>query len=306
MGENSGWLPDAMSTVAGEVDTLFYFTMYVSTIIFVAVVAAMVLFVVRYRRRKESDVPDPVHEPRWLEMTWVVLPTILVMIVFTWGFRVFVDLHTAPPDSYEISVRGAQWFWEFEYANGVTSPNELYVPVDKPVKLRMTASDVLHSFFIPAFRVKMDVIPDRYTSVWFEATEVGEYQIFCTEYCGTSHSAMLAKVHVVTQAEFDEWLTAQNQDLPPAELGAQLFSQYTCNVCHVDTNVGPRLNGILGSTRRFTDGTELVADESYILESILNPSEKIVEGYGMQMPSTFTTLSQKQLDGLVAYISTLE
>jgi cytochrome c oxidase subunit 2 len=306
MGENTtGWLPDAMSTVAGEVDTLFYFTLYVSTVIFVAVVAAIIFFSIRYRRRSESEVPVLVHEHRLLETTWVVVPTILVMIVFTWGFRVFVDLQTAPPDSYEISVRGAQWFWEFEYDTGVTSPNELYVPVGRPIKLNMTGSDVLHSFFIPAFRVKMDVIPNRYTSVWFEALEVGTYQVFCTEYCGTSHSAMLATVHVVTQEEFDAWMTAQNQDLPPVELGEQLFSQYTCAVCHVDTNVGPKLTGIFGSERTLTDGTTVTANEDYLLESIINPSAKIVDGYGLQMPATFGTLSQKQLDGLIAYLKTL-
>ncbi|TDI76600.1 MAG: cytochrome c oxidase subunit II [Bacteroidetes bacterium] len=306
MGDQStGWLPDPMSTFAGEVDTLFYFTLYVSTIIFVAVMAAMVYFGIRYRRRSETEVPEFVRESRILETTWVVVPTILVMIVFTWGFKVFVDLQTAPPDSYEITVRGAQWFWEFQYDTGVTSANELYVPVNRPIKLRMTGSDVLHSFFIPAFRVKMDVIPNRYTSVWFEAIEIGTYQVFCTEYCGTNHSAMLATVHVVSQEDFDAWMVAQDQDLPPAELGERLFRQYTCVVCHVDTSVGPNLAGIFGSERELTDGSTVIADEDYLLESIVNPSAKVSSGYGLQMPATFGTMSQKQLDGLIAYIKTL-
>lgn len=306
MGENgSGWLPEAMSTVAAEVDALFYFTLYTSTIIFVAVIGAMIYFGIRFRRRDESEVPTPVHEPKWLEMTWIVVPTILVMIVFTWGFKVFIKLHTAPPDSYEITVRAAQWYWEFEYDNGVTSANELYVPVGKAIKLNMSASDVLHSFFVPAFRIKMDVIPNRVTSVWFEATDVGTYQVFCTEYCGTSHAAMLATVHVVTDSEFRQWLATQNQDLPPAELGAQLFNQYTCNVCHVDTAVGPGLTGIFGSERKLSDGTTVIADEDYLLESIVDPGAKLVEGYGLQMPATYGSLTQKQLDGLIAYIKTL-
>lgn len=306
MGEKgTGWLPDAMSTVAGEVDALFYFTLYTSTVIFVAVVAAIILFSIRFRRRREDEVPVLVPEPRWLEMTWIVIPTILVMIVFTWGFKVFVDLQTAPPDSYQVTVRGAQWFWEFEYDTGVMTTNELYVPVGKPIKLNMTATDVLHSFFVPAFRIKMDVIPNRYTSVWFEATEIGEYQVFCTEYCGTSHSAMMATVHVVSEPDFNKWMMAQNQDLPPAELGGQLFTQLACAVCHVDTSVGPRLDGIFGSERQLADGSTVIADDDYLLESIISPGEKIIDGYGLQMPATFGTLSQKQLDGLVAYLKTL-
>jgi cytochrome c oxidase subunit 2 len=310
MGENPNvWMPDAMSTVASEVDSLFYFVLWTSTIIFALVIGAKVYFAFRYRRRDPHEVPQPVHESRWLETAWIVIPTILVLIVFTWGFKVFVKLSTPPPDSYQVTVRAKQWFWEFEYPNGTVTANELHVPIGQPVKLTMSSADVLHSFFVPDFRIKMDVLPNRYTSVWFEATQTGSFQIYCTEYCGTSHSGMLGMVVVETEEEFEAWLNEQSQDLPPAELGARVFRQYNCNVCHsVDGTriVGPTMKGLFGSERQFEDGGTATADENYIRESILDPGAHIVQTYPNAMPATFTSLSAKQLDGLIAYIQTLE
>lgn len=302
-------MPDARSTLAPEVDALFYFVFWTSLIIFALVMVAMVYFAFRYRRRNAHYVPVPVKESRLLEIAWVVIPTILVLIVFTWGFKVYVHLYSPPPDSYQITVRGKQWFWEFEYPNGTVTTNEMHVPIGVPVKLTMSSADVLHSFFVPAFRVKQDVLPNRYTSLWFEATEIGEYQIFCTEYCGTSHSGMLGKVVVDTEEGFDAWMSAQGADLPPEELGRTLFAQYNCNVCHsVDGTriVGPSLKGLYGTERRFEDGTTLTADENYIRESIIEPGADIVETFPNAMPATFGSLSARQLDGLIAFIKTLE
>ncbi len=309
MGESgSFWLPDAMSTLAPEVDSLFYFVVWASTIIFIAVIAAMVYFMVRYRRKSEAFVPIPEPENRLLEMTWIVLPTILTMIVFTWGFKVFVRLSTPPPDAYQITVRAQQWAWNFEYPNGASSTNELYVPVGTPVKLNMSSTDVIHSFFVPDFRIKQDVLPNRYTSVWFEAIDQGDFQVYCTEYCGTQHSGMLATIHVVTQTEFDTWLDSQNQDLPPVELGERLFAQ--CSVCHSTAGiriVGPPLNGIFGQERTFDDGSTGTVDDDYLHESIVSPSAKIVATYPNAMPATFgASLSPKEVDGLIAYIKSME
>lgn len=310
MGENgSSWLPEASSSFAGEIDALFNFVLVASTILFVAVVASMIYFVIRYRRRSDDYVPVPDPDNKWLEMASIVLPTILVLILFTWGFRLFITLSTAPPDSYEITVRGMQWFWEFEYSNGVISVNDLYVPIDTPVKLNMSSDDVLHSFFVPEFRVKQDVLPNRYTSLWFEATAAGEYRIYCTEYCGTQHSAMLGRVIASPQAEFDEWLESQNQDLPPIELGEMLFTQYSCNACHSITGtrgVGPALNGIFGTTRTFEDGTSVEADDNYLRDSIVNPGVRISQGFPPAMPATFGSLTARQIDGLIAFIKSLE
>ena len=306
--QDSVWLPDAMSTIAPEVDALFWFVFWASTIIFAAVVIAKIYFVIRYRRRSEDEVPEAHQESKWLETAWIVLPTILVLIVFTWGFKVFVKMNSAPPDSFQVTVRAAQWFWEFEYENGVTSPNELYVPIGRPVQLNMSASDVLHSFFVPEFRIKMDVIPNRYTSVWFEPIATGDYQVFCTEYCGTQHSAMLATIHVVTQSEFDSWLQQQNQDLPPVELGEQVFVQY-CAVCHATDGsrlVGPPMNGLMGTTREFEDGSNAVVDADYLRESIIDPSANVVATYPNAMPATFGSMTAKQIDGLIAYLQSLE
>jgi len=308
MGDKGSiWLPDAMSTVSGEVDALFWFVFWTSTVLFAAVIAAKLYFMFRYKRKDETSVPEPVHESKLLEAAWIVVPTILVMFVFVWGFDVYLKLLSSPPDAYQITVRGKQWSWEFEYAEGATSFTEMYVPVGRPVKLMMSSTDVLHSFFIPAFRVKQDLIPNRYTSLWFEATEVGEYQIFCTEYCGTQHSGMLAKVVAVSEEDFAAWIQEQSQDLPPVELGAQLFAQ--CAACHAidgTTKIGPALNGRFGTQRKLADGSTVTVDEDYIRTSILNPASQVAEGFQPIMPAGYSSMSAKQIDGLVAYIKSLE
>lgn len=308
MGDSGSiWLPEAMSTFAGEVDALFWFVFWTSTILFVAVIGVKIYFMFRYRRTDDTYVPEPVHESKRLEAVWIVLPTILTLIVFTWGVQVFLRISSAPPDSYDITVRAQQWSWEFEYSEGVTSFSELYVPVGRPIKLMMSSEDVLHSFFIPAFRVKMDIIPNRYTSVWFEVLEPGEYQIYCTEYCGTEHSGMLAKVIAVSEEDFAAWLVSQNQDLPPVELGERLFAQ--CLICHSTDGtrlVGPALNARFGTTRTLAGGSTVIFDEDYIRESIVNPAAKVAEGFQPIMPAGYSSMSAKEIDGLVAYLKSLE
>ncbi|NNE68895.1 MAG: cytochrome c oxidase subunit II [Rhodothermales bacterium] len=310
MGENgSFWLPEAASTIAPEVDALFYFVYWTSILFFVGVVGFLIYFAVKYRRKDHSFVPPAFHENKWIETASIVIPTILVLIVFTWGFKVFVKMYAAPPDAYEITVRGKQWYWEYEYDNGVVVPNEVHVPIGRPIKLNMSATDVLHSYFIPEFRVKHDVLPNRYTSLWFQVDEAGEYQVYCTEYCGTSHSAMLGKLIAEPEAEFQRWLSDQNADRPPEELGEILVASYNCAACHsVDGSrgVGPTFQGLFGSERQFEDGTTVVADENYLRESILMPAAKIVETYPPAMPPSYSSLSARELDGLIAYIKTLQ
>ena len=305
----STWMPEQMSTMAPEIDSLFYFVFWVSVIIFVAVMFAMVYFVIRYKRKHPNERTEHVEESRLLELTWIVVPTILVMIVFVWGFQAFMKMGIAPPDSYEIVVRGQKWQWNFEYPNGAITVNELHVPVGQPVKLKMSSTDVLHSFFIPVFRVKHDVLPNRYTSVWFEATDTGEYPVFCTEYCGQLHSGMLATVFIHEQSDFDQWLqesAAGNMDeMPLPELGELLYKQQACAGCHTldgSALVGPSFKGLYGAQRQFTDGTSAVADDNYLRESILNPAARIVEGYLPAMPASYTSLSERELSGLIAYI----
>ena len=303
------WMPEALSTMAPEIDSLFYFVYWVSLIIFVAVMGAMVYFVIKYKRTHPNERTEHVEENHLLETTWIVLPTILVMIVFTWGFQAFIKMSSAPPDAYEIIVRGQKWSWNFEYPNGALTTNELHVPVDRPVKLKMSSVDVLHSFFIPVFRVKHDVLPNRYTSVWFEATETGEYDLFCTEYCGTQHSGMIGKVFIKEQGDFESWVEENAMgdidSMPLPELGEMLYNSRACFSCHsIDGTriVGPTFQGLYGANRVFEDGSSAVADDNYLREAILNPAARIVEGYPNGMPNIYTDLSERELSGLIAYI----
>ncbi len=305
--QGSIWLPEPASTVAGDVDALFYFILVTSAIIFVGVMGAMVSFAWRYRRRSKNDRPQPVRESKLVEASWIAIPSILVAVVFVWGFRVFLELGIAPPNSYEINVTARKWSWSFTYPNGAVS-TDLHVPVNRPVKLRMSSEDVIHSFFVPAFRVKADVLQGRYSYVWFEATRVDTFNIVCAEYCGTAHSDMYASVVVQSQDDFDSWL-AENMDdasLTPAERGERIYQQQGCMPCHSldgTTPIGPSFLGLAGSTRNFTDGTSAVADDNYLRMSIVNPAQQVVEGFLPVMPPQYAaTLSTEEIDALVEFI----
>ncbi len=305
-------LPPAKSTLAGETDALFHFINVTSLIILTGITIAIIVFAWKYRRRSEDDVTPVITHNSTLEITWSVIPLILVMIVFGWGFSGYMNLTTAPDDAYEIRVVGKSWLWEFHYETGAVSVNELHVPVDRPVKLVMTSDDVLHSLYIPDYRVKMDVLPNRYTSLWFEATETSESIIFCSEYCGTQHSNMDAKVIVHSQDEFDEWLESGDEideDMPPAERGEALVVRNGCNACHSDDGsrlVGPSFQGLWMSDVTLEDGEVVTADENYIRESIIDPNAKITEGYDAVMPSYQGVISDRGIDDIIEYIKTLE
>ncbi len=304
------WLPESASTMSGEIDALFYFVYWISVVFFVGVVGTMGYFAYKYRRRSERDRPALVHESKFIEAAWIVVPTILVLVVFTWGFKAYLQLEVAPPNAYQISVTGQKWIWRFEYPNGAVSAGEgaeLHVPVGRPVQLKMSSQDVLHSFFIPAFRVKQDVLPNRYTYIWFEATKQDTFQVFCTEYCGTSHSNMLAKVVVQSQDEFNAWLreAALDQGGTPAERGQLLYQQLGCQGCHSldgSAGVGPTFQGLYGAQRPLVSGGTVEADDNYLRESILQPAAKVSAGYQPQMPNAYSGLSAEELDALIAFI----
>jgi cytochrome c oxidase subunit II len=310
--EGSLWLPPQASTLAPAIDWLFNYVTWVSFVIFVGVMLATAYLLYKYRRREADEVPTPPEESKALEIAWVVIPTILVLTLFTWGFKTFVRVGVAPPDAYEIRVRGYQWAWDYYYPDGSNTTNEFYVPVGRPIRMLMDSQDVLHSFFVPAFRVKHDVLPNRYTSVWFEATQEGVFDVFCTEYCGTSHSYMLGKVHVVSQDEFNELaeraFQADMSGMTPEQRGEVLYRSKACNTCHsVDGSAatGPTWKGLFGAQRPTSAGT-VVADENYLREAILAPGAKIVQGYQNVMPANYSTLKPEDLDGLIAYIKTLQ
>lgn len=305
-------LPPQKSTIAEGTDALFNFITTTSIILLIGITIAIVYFSWKYRRRSENDVTPVITHNSALEISWSVIPLILVMIVFGWGLSGYVNLTTAPDDSYEIRVVGKSWLWEFHYENGFVSVNELHVPVNRPVRLVMSSDDVLHSLYIPDFRVKMDVLPNRYTSLWFEATQTGESVIYCTEYCGMAHSNMLATAFVHEQEDFETWLLtagAADLDRDPVELGAELITRNACQTCHSSDGTslqGPTFLGLFGSERVMEDGERIIADENYIRESILDPNVKIVEGYLPVMPSYAGTLSDRQIDAIIAYLRTLQ
>lgn len=303
------FLPPAKSTIAPEIDGLFNFINIISIILLIGITAAIIYFVIKYRRRSENEVTPVITHNNKLEITWSVIPLILVMIVFGWAFNSFLKITTPPDNAYEIKVTGQKWLWRFEYPNGSTSTGELHVPVDRPVKLVMQSSDIIHSFYVPDFRIKQDLLPNRYTSTWFEATETGESVIFCSEYCGTGHSDMTGKVVVHKEQEFENWLAESSQpvasDLSPVEHGKQLVQQNACLTCHsLDGSqmTGPTFKGLWGKTEKMADGSTIEVDANYLRESILQPNEKVVQGYQKVMPTYQGQLSDEEIDHMIEFI----
>ncbi len=296
------------STMAGQVDLLFVFMLLVSGAMITLIGGTILFFVIKYRRRSEGEVGAQITGGMRLELAWTIIPLGAFMIPFIWGAWLYFQSFQPPANAEQIYVVAKQWMWKFQHQDGQAEINELHVPLGRPIKLVMTSQDVIHDFFVPDFRVKQDVLPDRYTSVWFQATQVGQFRVFCSQYCGTNHSQMLASVIVMDPAAYDAWLaggaTAQQS---PAQLGANLFQQYGCSGCHHadGTGPGPSLVGVFGSTVHLNNGQTVQADESYIRESILSPTAKIVNGYQPIMPSFQGRLSEEQILQLIAYIQSL-
>lgn len=297
--------------MASEVDSLFYFITIVSALFLALVTGLIIMFAVKYRRREAPGLTDGKDHSLPLEILWTVIPTILIFIVFIWAFKSYMRMSVVPGDAIEIKVTGQKWFWSFDYPEGIATINELVVPVNQPVKLLMSSTDVIHSFFVPAFRMKMDVVPNRYTVTWFEATSTGIYDLFCAEYCGTNHSGMIGKVRVVDDFDYAEWLNSNSgpgEGVTPAEWGKQLFTSRACYTCHsVDGTrlVGPSLQNRFGGTVFVSDGTQIPMDENYIRESLLSPRAKLVTGYDPVMPTYQGLLKERDVDALIAYIKSL-
>ncbi|GAB6166405.1 cytochrome c oxidase subunit II [Thermostilla marina] len=306
------WLPPPDSTTAPLVDYVFNFLFGVSIFFFALIVFLMTLFVIRYRRRPGRESPEkaPSHSTA-LEIFWSVIPLCIVVYVFVVGYRGYIEMREPPPNCYEIRVTAQKWKWFFTYPNGYVDEN-LHVPVDRPIRLVMTSRDVIHSLFIPAFRVKMDAVPGRYTSTWFQSVKPSEYDLLCAEYCGDGHSAMLAKVIVHKPGEFEKWLEESANVLKnksPVEAGEYYYNRMGCVQCHsIDGSrkVGPSFLGIWGETVQFTDGTSAVVDENYVRESILDPSAKVVAGYPDQMSAYKGIITEDQIYVIIEYIKSLK
>lgn len=306
----SHFMPPAASIVAEGVDALYGFLLIASFISCVLVIGGLIWFAYKYRRQGENDKTPYISHNAMLEFLWSFIPFVVFMIVFVWGWIVFHQLRTMPKDALEIAVQAQKWNWTFTYKNGRTTSGEFYAPVGRNVKLVMASNDVLHSFFLPAFRTKQDVVPGYYTSLWFKAENEGNYQVFCTEYCGDQHSAMMAKAHVVSQEQFEQWLgNDPYKGLPPSEIGQKVFAS-RCIICHNPTQekkVGPGLAGIFGRAHKMADGSSVTVDENYIRESILNPNAKIVEGFPQGVMPTFAgQLNEQELLGVIEYLKTIK
>jgi cytochrome c oxidase subunit II len=299
--------PPQASTVAARVDHLYFFLIAVSTFFSLLIATLLVVFVVRYRRRAPGELPRPIHGSIALELTWTIIPLIIALGTFVWSADVFVEGRRVPPGAMEVYVVGKRWMWKTQHMTGQREINELHVPVGVPVRLTMTSEDVIHSFYIPAFRTKQDVLPGRYSTAWFQATATGDYHLFCAEYCGTKHSQMIGAIHVMEPAAFQTWL-AGGATGSPAEEGSKLFQSLACITCHrADAQGrGPRLEGLFGRTVRLSTGETIVADADYIRESILNPTAKVVEGYQPIMPTFQGLVSEEGVMQLIAYIQSLQ
>jgi cytochrome c oxidase subunit 2 len=299
--------PEQASTMAARVDALFYFLVAV-TVFFAALIFFMiVVFAVKYRRRSEDERPRPIEGNFWLEILWSAIPLGLTMVMFVWGAIIYFDIYNPPNDALEIGIVGRQWMWKAQHAEGQREINELHVPVGQAVKLTMTSEDVIHDVFLPAFRIKQDVLPGRYTTLWFQATKAGEYPLFCAQYCGTQHSGMVGRVVVLEPAEFEKWLRGGATGVSTIDQGASLFKRFGCETCHGagGTSQGPSLAGLFGKTVKLQEGTTVTADENYIRESILDPRAKIVAGYQPIMPTFKGLVSEEGLLQLIAYIKSL-
>jgi cytochrome c oxidase subunit II len=297
--------PERASTIAGNVDALFIFLLIVTGMMALLVFACILYFAARYRYRK--GVPaEQIEGSTPLELTWSIIPMFVFVAIFLWGAVVYFQERTPPRDASEIYVVAKQWMWKLEHAEGQREINELHVPVGRDIKLIMTSQDVIHSFFIPAFRLKQDVLPGRYTVLWFRATKPGTYHLFCAEYCGTQHSGMVGSIVVMEPAQFEAWMNS-GQSAPLSGTGQQVFAQLRCGDCHRSDapSRGPSLAGLYGAPVHLEDGRTVTADENYIRESILDPGAKIVNGYKPVMPTFQGLVSEEQLNALVAYVKSL-
>jgi len=296
--------PDQASTIAQGVDYLYYFLTAIDLFFTAVIFLTIVYFALRYRRRSEQDQPKQIEGSLPLEIAWILIPLGICVVVFLWGTSLFIRNSRPPAASTEIFVVGKQWMWKLQHPEGVEEINELHVPVNQPIKLTMTSEDVIHDFSVPAFRVKKDVVPGMYTTLWFQATKTGRFDLYCDQYCGTNHSLMRGEVIVMEPTEYEQWLSGGIRGGTMAQSGAKLYDQLACITCH-GTGKGPPLTGIYGKPVKLSDGKTVVADDAYLRESVLYPSAKIVEGYRPIMPTFKGQVTEEQLLQLIAYIKSL-
>jgi len=299
--------PVQASTFAPDVDHLLYFLLAVAVFFSLAIFCSIFYFAIRYQRRSENELPRAIHGGMALEILWSVIPLGLTMVMFTWGASIYFNESRPPDNALDIYVVGKQWMWKLEHLGGQREINELHIPVGQAVRLTMTSEDVIHSFFVPAFRTKQDAVPGRYTTTWFTPTKAGKYHLFCAEYCGTNHSRMGGWVYVMEPRDYEAWLSGGTSGGSLAENGQKLFDELACGNCHKPDGSGrcPSLTGLFGKTVQLAGGATVKADEGYIRESILQPQAKIVAGYGPIMPTFQGLVTEEGVMQLIEYIKSL-
>ena len=298
--------PEQASTIARHTDALYITLTIVCGAVSVLIFTAIFVLSIIYRRRPDNELAQEEEAPKALEITWIVIPFIFFMATFVWGSWLYFRIARVPDNALDIFATGKQWMWKFQHPTGQREINELHVPVNRPIRVTMASEDVIHSLFFPYFRTKADVLPNRYRTLWFQATKTGRFHIFCAEYCGTLHSGMIGWVEVMEPTDYQKWLAGGTEG-SLASQGEKLFQKLACATCHTNdaTGRGPALVGLFGKTVILTDNKTVVADENYIRESILNPQAKIVQGFGPIMPTFQGQVSEEDLLKLLAYIKSL-
>ncbi len=295
--------PEQASSFAADVDALYFFVVAVSAFFSLVVAVLVIVFAIKFHRKRVGDVGARIEGNLAMELLWSVIPTIIMMVMFGWGASVFYHLRRMPGEAMHIYAVGKQWMWKFQHLEGQREINELHIPAGRRIKITVTSEDVVHSLYFPAFRTKIDAIPGRYMELWFEATTPGTYHIFCAEYCGTNHSGMIGSVTVLAPTAYQSWLAGGSEG-SLADRGATLFQQLACNSCHLDSGQGrgPSLQGIWGKPVELADGSTVMVDEGYVRESILNSQAKVVKGFQPLMPTFQGLISEEGLVALIEYV----
>ncbi len=300
-------MPDQASTISSQVDLLYIFLVGL-TLFFVGLIFLMVaIFAIRYRRRSSDEIPRPNLGSLRLEVAWSVIPLIIAVGIFIWSASIFFEIQRVPANAMQVYGVGKQWMWKFQHPEGNREINELHVPAGRPVKITLTSEDVIHSFYVPAFRIKQDALPGRYTTTWFQATKPGTYHLFCAEYCGTQHSGMRGSVVVMEPAQYEAWLSGDASGGSMAARGEKLFNQLGCVTCHLPDGAGrcPSLVNVYGKSVKLITGEEVVANDEYIRESVLRPNAKIVDAYQPIMPTYQGQVSEEGVLQLIAYVKSI-
>ena len=307
MWKNFPLFPDKATALASEIDALYFVALGISAFFTLLIGFFVLYFAVRYRRRTPNEVGQPEKAGLWLEVTWSVIPLCILLGMFVWGTKVFIQALRPPADAVEYYVTGKQWMWKFQHPEGQREINHLHVPINQPIRLTMTSEDVIHSFFVPAFRVKSDVLPGRYSTLWFEGTKPGTFTLFCAEYCGAEHSRMIGSVTIMEPGDYEAWLAGADAGPTVVASGEELFEAKACNTCHRPSSAAqaPILNGLFGKSVEMTNGETVEVDEDYLRESLLEPFANIVKGYQALMPTYQGQLSEEEIIQLISYIKSL-